>query len=960
MNSFPDKSRTILTVLTAFVGMKIMKLRWPGSMARGKRLKGERVRRRAGPWVMAALLGGFTTGAAAQSYPGHWQARWIWDDGVATPYHHFLMARKTFSLPGALARANLKITVSDRYLLYVNGEYVGRGPARSDPRFVSFDPYDLAARLKPGENTIAVLAYHYGTINGYTRDARAGIFAQLELQEAGGAIRIVGSDRSWKVRPAKAWSKEATRINDGIGISEVYDARVDPPDWIRPGFDDSTWSPANTKLESARGAVSWSYLEPRQTPLLRETEIFPQRVVRRGEVPEVRVEANAVPNLLSREPHHDLAHAAIAGADDLLAADGRFAELASGTVRSGTAAGQRRAPFLVVDFGRPIFGFPRVRLRASAGKVVDLAYGTRLLNEKDAAVLASSGPVKGSLADPAKELVGRLDLSYMPAARLGDRYITRDGDQVWQVFQPRPVRYLMIVGREADTAIEVDSLSVVALEYPAERRGQFECSDPLLTKLWHACVDTTYLHMEDTLVCDAVRERRPWTGDGAHGLLGIFAGYGDLALSDWYFRLVARGQLPDGMLRMSYPGREHALAGSTSRPSSDNHLYVPHPNAGIVTMPSAENPLNIPQFAFIYAIHLGEHHRLFGKTKLIEDLFPVLVRLAEWCERHSDETGLLYGLPNWNFLDWVRTDMQGANLETNAVYYETLLELATFADDLDRPTEAMGWRARARVVRDAIQRLHWNPERGLFAAGYFEGRQSKVFTEMGNGMALLFGIATGGQIKQIVDQLGRDGTEMSRSTPLYFNYTLEGLMRVGAVDTAVTLMRSRYRDMVNASDAPTVWEFWSPNHRQNQQGQQGVQIASPIHSGSVGPAWVLSKHVLGVHPVGPGFRSCRIAPQPGDLDHARGVVPTGRGDVEVAWRKGAGKFTLELSLPGNLETEVLLPVSWDGAVKMTQDGREVRAAAFVPDAQAKGFTPTDRRIAVNVAGGTHRFELTNR
>ncbi|MSU50301.1 MAG: hypothetical protein EXS37_14650 [Opitutus sp.] len=937
-----------------------MKLQRPGWMAPRKTLSRISVRRWMRIWWVVVLLGGFATRAAAQSYPGHWQARWIWDDGVATPYHHFLMARKTFSLPGAPARASLKITVSDRYLLYVNGEYVGRGPARSDPRFVSFDPYDLGVRLRPGENTIAILAYHYGTINGYTRDARAGIFAQLELQEAGGAIRIVGTDGSWKVRPAKAWSKEATRINDGIGISEVYDARVDPADWIRPGFDDSTWSPANTKLESARGAVAWSYLEPRQTPLLRETEIFPRRVVQRGEVTELHVEANAVPDLLSRESHHELAHATIVGADDLLAADGRFARLTGGSVRSETAVGPRRAPFVVVDFGRPIFGFPRVRLRAAAGKVVDLAYGTRLLNEKDAALLAPRGRSVSRLNDPATELVGRLDLSYMPAARLGDRYITRDGNQVWQVFQPRPIRYLMIVGRDADTAIEVDSVSVVALEYPAERRGQFECSDPLLTKLWKACVDTTYLHLEDTLVCDAVRERRPWTGDGAHGLLGIFAGYGDLALSDWYFRLVARGQLPDGMLRMSYPGREHALSGSTSRPATDNHLYVPHPNAGIVTMPSAENPLNIPQFAFIYAIQLGEHHRLYGKTKLIADLFPVLVRLAEWCERHSDETGLLYGLPNWNFFDWVRTDMRGANLETNAIFYQTLLELAAFADDLGRPTEATTWRARARVVHDAIRRLHWNPERGLFAAGYFEGRQSEVFTETGNGLALLFGIAAGGQIQQIVDRLGRDGTEMSRSTPLYFNYTLEGLMRVGAVDTAAALMRSRYRDMVNTSDFPTVWEFWSPNHRQNQQGQQGVQIASPIHSGSVGPAWVLSKHILGVHPIGPGFRSCRIAPQPGNLDHARGVVPTGRGDVEVAWRRSAGEFTLEVNLPGNLETEILLPVLWDGAVKLTQDGKEVRAAGFVPDAQAKGFTPTDRRIVVSVNGGKHRFELTNR
>ena len=904
----------------------------------------------------AALLAAFVAGspAPAQTYPGHWKARWIWDDGVAMPYHHFVMARKVFTLPAAAARAALKITVSDRYLLYVNGDYVGRGPARSDPRFVSFDTHDVAARLRPGANTIAVLAYHYGTINGYTRAARAGIFVQLEIDAADGTRAIVGTDETWKLRAASGWSKAAARINDGIGIAEIYDARADPADWFRPGFDDSAWPAANTKLESARGALAWSYLEPRQTPHLREREVFPVRIVQTGEVPAADL-AKPVPELLAFEPHHALTHAAIADADRVLAADGRSALLRSGP--APTAGGELRAPFLVVDFGRPIFGFARLRLRATAGQTVDLAYGTRLLGERDAAVLGQSPALRSRLSDPTQQLVGRLDLTQMPAARLGDRYLARDGEQVWQVFMPRPARYLMIVARDAASAVAIDSVSLVALEYPAGQRGRFECSDPALTKLWKACVDTTYLHMEDTLVCDAVRERRPWTGDGAHGLLGIFAGYGDLALTDWYFRLVARGPVQDGMLRMSYPGREHALSGSHARPSSDNHLYVPHAGRGIVTMPSAENPLNIPQFAFVYVLHLAEHHRLYGKPQLLADLYPVLVRLAGWCERHSDDTGLLYGLPNWNFFDWVRTDMRGANLETNAIYCQTLVELAVFAETLGLPTDAARWRARAATVRDAIQRLHWDSERGLFAAGFVDGRRSPIYTETGNGLALLFGLATPEQTARITGEIARGAADLNRATPLYFNYTLEGLMRTGAADAAIELMRTRYRDMIESSDAPTMWEFWSANHRQDQAGRQSAQIASPIHSGSVGPAWVLSKYVLGVHPLGAGFQACRIAPQPGSLSHARGVVPTGRGDVSVEWRRERSSFVLETALPAGLAAEILLPAPAAGVARVTHNGAVVRAAAYSPSSPEEGFTPSDSRLIVRVIGGHHRFEV---
>ena len=119
----------------------------------------------------------------------------------------------------------------------------------------------------------------------------------------------------------------------------------------------------------------------------------------------------------------------------------------------------------------------------------------------------------------------------------------RAGEQMWQVFEYKQFRYLQIVFRNVDQPISVDSISLMAYEYPAERKGHFECSDPTLTKLWKADIDTTYLSMEDALVCDAQRERRVWAGDGGHGLFGLWAGFGDVAISDWYFKLIARGRM---------------------------------------------------------------------------------------------------------------------------------------------------------------------------------------------------------------------------------------------------------------------------------------------------------------------------------------------------------------------------------------------------------------------------------
>src|SRR5262245_3524684 len=89
-------------------------------------------------------------------YPAGWKAKWIWDAGDAKPYHYFLMARRDFTLSSQPTSATLAITAADRYLLYVNGNYCGRGPARSGTFEKSYDQYEIARHMRSGRNTIAI------------------------------------------------------------------------------------------------------------------------------------------------------------------------------------------------------------------------------------------------------------------------------------------------------------------------------------------------------------------------------------------------------------------------------------------------------------------------------------------------------------------------------------------------------------------------------------------------------------------------------------------------------------------------------------------------------------------------------------------------------------------------------------------------------------------------------------
>ena len=99
-------------------------------------------------------------GADTATHRVDWGADWIWYGDDPAPYHCFLFARRVFELADSPLSATLHITATDRYRLYVNGRYLGRGPERCDPRWQPYDTHDLTALLAPGRNCIAVLFCH--------------------------------------------------------------------------------------------------------------------------------------------------------------------------------------------------------------------------------------------------------------------------------------------------------------------------------------------------------------------------------------------------------------------------------------------------------------------------------------------------------------------------------------------------------------------------------------------------------------------------------------------------------------------------------------------------------------------------------------------------------------------------------------------------------------------------------
>src|SRR6516164_4694152 len=84
---------------------------------------------------------------------------------------------------------------------------------------------------------------------------------------------------------------------------------------------------------------------------------------------------------------------------------------------------------------------------------------------------------------------------------------------------------------------------------------------------------------------------------------------------------------------------------------------------------------------------------------------------------------------------------------------------------------------------------------------------------------------------------------------------------------------------------------------------------SLAHGWGSGPTSALSKYVLGVRSVSPGYKTWLVEPQPGDLTWAKGRVSTPYGPIEVRWEKQGNEFVLLVEVPDGTLGTVGVPVS---------------------------------------------------
>ena len=416
-------------------------------------------------------------------------AHWIWmtPDGPAKNEH--VLFRKPFILTASAARATLRITANTAYDVYVNGNWIGRGPVRSDPQWQYVDAHDVAAHLREGENLLAVHAYGHGAEPVGVLVAFAGpggLLADLAVDLENGQSARVSTDPTWRAMRAPQYKTDTGFVTrHRQDYKETVDNRLEPVGWESPPYDDRTW--AAPRVLGPVPCPPWTRLIPNPLPPSTREPMYPVNVF----------------------THHSGCHYGFSEHDTdapeaLLRDDDNAAALFP---LEGDFEVQA-----ILDFGKPVVGRFHLDIADAADGEIAISYGDSL-----------------------------------NMTRI-DRLRLRPGAQHYQPYERRFGRYVMLTLRNPSAPVKIRRAWFELATYPVEPRGAFECGDAALNRIWDTARWTLRMNMHDHFEDCPFREQMLYCGDLRVAALLAYHAFGDTALARESLLKLARIQREDGVI----------------------------------------------------------------------------------------------------------------------------------------------------------------------------------------------------------------------------------------------------------------------------------------------------------------------------------------------------------------------------------------------------------------------------
>jgi alpha-L-rhamnosidase len=414
--------------------------------------------------------------------------------------------------------------------------------------------------------------------------------------------------------------------------------------------------------------------------------------------------------------------------------------------------------------------------------------------------------------------------------------------------------------------------------------ASFECSSPVLNAVWNLCRNSMQILAFDGIYVDGDRERTPYEADAYINQMSAYAVNPEFTMPRYTF--------------------EYLL----------------------------QNPTWPTEWKFHMIFIAWADYLETGNSDLISRNYEALKPdLLAWA---ATGNGLIKGFPgypqktNSDVVDWPVGDRDGfiikegrylnwTNSVNNAFYYRSLQIMANIAMAIGRTNDATSYKAMAAQVYKSYNQVFWDKH----SQSYVDGVGTTHSSAHANFFPLAFGLVPAHRQAAVVKYLHSRITADDGMPPSVYGaqYMLEALFNSGDTDTALELMTTNgprsWLNMINMGSTITT-EAWNFADKPNLDWN---------HAWGAAPGNLITRFVLGVRPITPGYGQIVVQPQLGQtLSYAQGTVPTIRGPVSVQVTNAPGAYQVIVTIPGNVTATVELPVFGKTSEAARVDGKMVQ------------------------------------
>jgi hypothetical protein len=896
---------------------------------------------------------------------GFRKANWIWLDAEPRPRNAIVEFRCSFDLKKTLKSARVLISADSRYALWLNGIRIGHGPPRNFPNHYEFDIHDVTRFLRRGQNTLRVIAQHWGEGNFQSFVSRAGLI--LEMQS--GATTWAATDNSWEVRRSPEYEAVTPRISCQLPFEEQACALDDKG-------GKSGWSPAFS-IGSA-GCEPWGHLNPRTIPLLTDEPwecvtatdagLFRNAdlvlALRAGLVlaPEdlsangTKVQGTFVTAL--RMPRNGtvwIKYGAMYSGPISMRLDGRplifrqdtFDLLAEMPVEPGVHELLVEWNGLAhdLDVGIAIGGIPgikQVRPQVGTGELWLFHPGSR----------NKAAQRKGRITQFDGESLSELPSE---AAPKHDAYMAVTCRTPLQTSSSGPIqlpvtvevarssnlsqRIILDFGRMTNGFVEIDldagkdtllegagieGMTGGQLQFTelANNSFRYRCRDGLQTftslqprGLRFLVLDIKPVGRQAKILAARIRvSTYPWEP------LGSFR-CSDTRLNQIYELCTHTLRICSMDAFIDAPYEQALWVGDAASMAVPVHNYVqgeqllPERCLRLAAqslertplvnsqVPSAWENRLIPNWSFLWALGVRDHFRFHGDLEFAREMLPSMEKQAEFVEQGRNSEGLFALDENvWHFLDWNGCEDDHKSSTSRTYASENALAVASFQATAEIAA-VLGQPAKAKRWSSLALQLSRMTRR------HFWNQEASAFSETRSDGRMSQTITASTQVCALIAnlfpaRLARAASRKVIAPPSSWLPT--GTPWMWALGARFAL------EIGDASPVlGTMRHLWggmldrgATTAWEMFEGRHrpGLPTRSWCHAWSAGPAWLLPAYILGARPAEPGWARALVQPLTGDLQWAEGSIPTPRGVLHIHWEKSrSGKLNIVTELPDGVE-----------------------------------------------------------